>query len=90
MKLWILRPIITEEQERKKKHNWEPWYDKVFGFIIRANSSQEARELAQKKPGSECGAYYRKKVWLDPAITTCKELKQTGKTELIMYDFRAA
>lgn len=43
MKLWLLRPI----------KDWIPWYDKSFGFVIRAESEDAAREMADKNRENE-------------------------------------
>lgn len=40
MKIWLLRPIDGCDE-------WNPWYDKAFGFVVCANSEQEAREAAR-------------------------------------------
>jgi hypothetical protein len=44
MKLWLLRP-------KEGRSHWEPWYDKAFGFVVRANSETEARKLASGDAG---------------------------------------
>lgn len=36
MKIWLLRPIDGCDE-------WNPWYDKAFGFVVRAAREQEAR-----------------------------------------------
>ena len=48
MKLWLVRPIETDDDGDDP---WEPWYDKAFGFVIRAESDQKAREIANEKWG---------------------------------------
>lgn len=35
MKLWLLRPIETEGPNL-----WDPWYDKAFGFVVRAKNGK--------------------------------------------------
>ena len=46
MKLWHLYP----NPDRPKENDpWEPWYDKAFGFIIRAAAAQEAREMIKRE-----------------------------------------
>lgn len=80
MKLYLLRPIHKEGDDP-----WDPWYDKCFGFVVRASSSEKARELASKENGDE-GA----KVWLDPSYSTCAELATRGGEMVVIKDFAAA
>ena len=76
MKLWILTPKVK----------WDPWYDKAFGFVIRAKTEVKARELASENAGDE-----GKEVWMNVGITTCIPLNQTGPEEkVILIDFHAA
>lgn len=79
MKLYILKP-------REKDPNWEPWYDKTFGVVVRANSVKEAREIASSKGRGGEGS----KVWLTSKHVICEELKQDGEAGLILQDFAAA
>lgn len=39
MKLWLLRPVVGLDEN---DNPWWPWYDKAFGFVVRAET--EARE----------------------------------------------
>lgn len=78
MKLWLLQPIEGQAA-------WERWYDKAFGFVVRAKTEAEARELASEDCGDE-----GKMCWLDSAQSTCEELTRKGKSGVIMRDFRAA
>lgn len=80
-KLYILRPNVEEGL----KDLWEPWYDKAFGFVVRAVSPEKARELASKESGDE-GI----KAWLDPAYSSCEELHPRGGEMIIIKDFNAA
>ena len=75
MKLWILRPV----------EDWEPWYDKAFGFIVCAETKKEARKLASSDAGNE-----GKEVWFDSKLTSCKELKPIKKKRIILKDFASA
>ena len=43
MELWILRAM---ENLPKFDDPWEPWYNKAFGFVIRAGNEESARRLA--------------------------------------------
>lgn len=89
-KLYILRPVKDDPQ-------WEPWYDKAFGFVVCATSHLEARKLAQAEAGDETQGEWKEgegysevNVWLDPVHTSCTELKPANKSEVIMQDFHAA
>lgn len=78
MKLWLLRP-------REGQAAWERWYDKAFGFVVRAKTEAEARKLAGENCGDEGDA-----CWLDSAQSTCEELTRKGKSCVIIQDFHAA
>ena len=78
MKLWLLRPIDGVK-------DWEPWYDKAFGNVVRAEDETGARELAALKEGAE-----GKDAWLNNKKSTCIELTTEGKAEHIIQDFAAA
>lgn len=93
MKLWILRPV---EDLEKGDNPWEPWYDKVFGFVVRAGNEKEARIIAQENAGDEKRrVFLGKKMadtstpWLDVKYSTCVELEANGEAEMIMKDFAA-
>jgi len=77
MKLYILQPIVP----------WKPWYDKMFGIIVRATTAKEAREMAQSEAGDESR---NKEVWLMPQLTTCELLKVTGEKGMVLRDYWAA
>jgi len=96
--LWLLRP--REEVLTRESHPWRPWFDKVFGFVVRAESEGEARELAQGAAGNEGLGIYRALgcddeetavgVWLQPRYTTCDVLDAEGKTTVVLIDRRGA
>ncbi len=86
MKLWILRPVDGDAF-------WEPWYDKCFGFIVRAETETKARALAQTCGGDEKRDHPYPKTrpaWTSPKHSTCTELMPEGVTEVVMNDFHAA
>ncbi len=83
MKLWLLRPFENAPE-------WEPRYDKAFGFVVRAATEQEARALTDGNTGDECDYKDRVNPWLDPAKSTCVELSQEGEAAVILRDFAAA
>ena len=78
MKLWILRPI-------NELANWSPWYDKAFGFVVRAIDETSARIEAAKQCGEE-GA----DAWVDKKLSSCEELQSNGPIEVVLRDFSSA
>lgn len=72
MKLYLLTPVSR----------WKPWYDKVMGLVVRAESEDHARDLASSVSGDE-GA----DAWRDSALTKCVELTSDGPAGLILRDF---
>jgi len=86
MKLWLLRPVSDG-----KGSPWHPWYDKAFGFIVRAETEQRARELAQAQGGDEVRAYRVASIpaWTDPTLSTCVEVTTDGEQEVVLCDFRS-
>ncbi len=92
MTLWLLKPIYIKGDDP-----WEPWYDKVFGFVVRAETEQRAREIANENGGDELRGKFMgnqtsntEAPWLDPMYSTCQELLLDGPEELVMQDFHAA
>jgi len=92
MKLWLLRPA----KKLPEDNAWEPWYDKAFGFVVRAETEERARQIANKNGGQETGDImydiYRVggNPWLDPKQSTCVELTVSGKEMMIIRDFMSA
>ena len=94
MKLWILRPV---DGLAKTDNPWEPWYDKAFGFVVRAETEAEARDLADADAGDENRGEFMgrstantKAPWKDAAYSTCVELLPEGAAEVVMKDFASA
>ena len=85
MRLWLLRPINLDIEDDP----WEPWYDKAFGFVVRAETEEKARHLIADDEiftyGDE-GAL----AWLDPKLSSCVELLSDGEEEIIIRDFAKA
>lgn len=83
MKLWILDPIDSNFEA------WEPWYDKSFQHVVRAETETEARELANNAGGDETGPISGKVYrtggdpWLDPKQSTCVEIPTEGDAEVL-------
>jgi hypothetical protein len=94
MKIYELRPA---DNLPINDNPWEPWYDKNFGFIIRADNEKEAREIANQNAGEENrGVFFNEKIantntpWLDEKYSTCIEILNEGEKGLIMQDFARA
>lgn len=75
MKLWELYPV----------EDWKPWYDRAFGFVVRAETELEARKLAAGDAGNEGSD-----VWLNEKLTSCDELFIEGDHEIVIRDLRRA
>ena len=82
MKLWILKPV---ENLRKNDDPWEPWYNKSFGFVVRAETEESARKFASEQSGDENSAS-----WLDAKYSSCAELTTEGETGVVIQDFHAS
>jgi len=78
MKIFHLTP-------KENTGHWEEWYDKAFGFVVRAENEDEARILASKEAGDEGGS-----VWINNNFTYCIELKGEGEKGVIIRDFASA
>ena len=94
MKLWILRPVdgLTDND-----NPWKPWYNKAFGFVVRADTEEKARAIAHDEAGDENRGKFlgketatTKQPWKDAKFSTCTELLAKGKAGLVMQDFSAA
>lgn len=84
MKLYLLRPI-DENDVGSLDNPWEPWYDKAFGFVVRAKDEETARKLASEKCGDE-----KANAWLDAKYSTCDELTSNGEAKVVIRDFASA
>ncbi|MFA5165656.1 MAG: hypothetical protein WC481_08880 [Candidatus Omnitrophota bacterium] len=84
MKLWLLRPKEGLPENEGPLNPWEPWYDKTFGFVIRAETEGEARKIAK----GDCDCEGRS-AW-SSAFSTCIELLPEGESGIIIKDFARA
>ncbi len=86
LKLYILRPVYREDGGIPKGGPWDPWYDKTFGAVIRADSEAKARQLmASDYRGAEGGP-----AWINPTLSTCELLTVDGAVGAVITDFRRA
>ena len=81
MKLWLLRP---NDDLPSNDDPWHPWFDKCFGFVVRAESDQEARQYAHEEAGDE--KTDKGSPWLNPKYSTCEELTHSGDSGVIIKD----
>jgi hypothetical protein len=79
MKLWILRPIKTMNSP------WDPWYDKCFGMVIRAESEKLARSLASRHCGAEGS-----EPWQNPTQSSCEIIDREGPEVVLISDIASA
>lgn len=78
MKLWQLTPT---GHGHRRGGPWDPWYDLCFDMVVRAESEDDARAIAQRTEGqSDRGE------WLDPAESNCVELTVDGEPGVIIAD----
>jgi hypothetical protein len=89
MKLWLLRPIppgLTDDDP------WDPWYDKAFGFVVRAETEEQARAFAHDNAGDENreAKANTKEPWKNAKYSSCVELTADGDAEVVIKDFMAA
>ena len=90
MKLWLLKPKqgLPDDMDC---WNWP--YDKVFGFVIRAETEGGARQCAQQHACDESMAADKNGSdtvpWIDDRYTHCVELTQEGDPGVILIDFSA-
>lgn len=94
MKLWLLRPVGydgADYDEADIDPLWNPWYDKTFGFVVRAETEDEARQLAQGEAGDEARESLNgTPAWTSAEHSTCIELTVDGPTEIVIVDNHAA
>ena len=93
-RLWLLRPV---DGLPDKDNPWEPWYDKSFGFVICADSEEEARQLAHANAGDENRGEFleretadTKAPWLNAKYSTCAELTPAHEKGVVLQDFHSA
>ena len=77
MKLWLLQA------------NSDPAWNKVFGgnlgFVIRAASEEDARQMASLVEDDESRIIINP--WKDPSYSDCIELTADGDADIIMTDY---
>ena len=89
MKLWLLRPV---DKLPAKDNPWEAWYDSAFGFVVRADSENAARQIANDNAGDENAGrcYDCETPWLNAKYSSCIELTADGDAGCVIVDFVSA
>ena len=83
MKLYLLRPRLGLLHP-----NPFGGYDSYDGFVVRALSETDARQLVtDETSGDERWNY--PDAWTSSTWSTCEELTASGEQEIIMADFNA-
>jgi len=85
MKLWLLRP---HDRNHPRFDDWDTYQ----GFVISAETPEQARRIAQESGGAETHANNytdRFPAWIDPAYSSCVELEPTAEPGIIISDFNA-
>ena len=59
-------------------------YDKYFGFVVRAESEKEARQIAAGEAADE-----GRDTWFNCNATKCREVPLQGEKGIILSDFSA-
>ena len=76
MRLWILKPVDDSSAP------WLPYFDRMFGFVIRARTEDAARGVA----ASNCGAE-GPDAWLSSKLSTCVEVLAEGSEGVILDNY---
>jgi hypothetical protein len=101
MDIWILKPLLYDGlvtyPVEEGDNPWDPWYDKAFGFVVIAETEQDARIIAHENAGDENRGVFlsqqtskTREPWLDPKYTSCKVLVAGNKPGLVLRDFASA
>ena len=86
-RFYLLRSRHEELPHNKEENPWVPWYDKTFGFVIKATSEKKARKIAQERSGDETGiwGFNDNEVWTDPDLVSCIPLEQYNGDPVVIY-----
>ena len=64
---------------------YNPGYDEYYGFVVRAKNARTARVLAANKAGGYCSEPDKR--WLTKKLTSCRQIKEKGKPEIIASEY---
>lgn len=94
MRLWLLK---ARRELPQGDDPWNPWYDKNFGLVIRAETEERARKIAQDNSADESrGAFLGRNTsettapWLYEKYSSCEELACEGDEEVLLIDHWSA
>lgn len=85
MRLWH---IFARGDLPEHDNPWNPWFDTAVGFVVRAETEQRARELANEMAGDECRR--QDDAWTNSRYSHCHQLPVDGAEGVILRDFDAA
>jgi hypothetical protein len=102
MKLWLLRPVGYDPGDATEDHHpwfnfnregsgspWDPWCDKAFGFVVRAESEAAARAIVVLRDTS-LRVISGEHPWASEKWSTCVELTSDGPVGILIQDFARA
>lgn len=81
MKIYQL--FSKDDDSDGEKNPWRRTYDCAYGFVVCAESEEQARQLAASYCGDE-----KAEAWLDSGFSTCEEVNPL-KPCIILRDFHA-
>ena len=84
MKLWLLKPVEGLGVDSP----WYGIYDCANGFVVRAETEDDARSFADSQGGDETRRPFHD-TWLQPKYATCEELTGDGEPGVVLCDFNA-
>ena len=85
MKLFLLKPNKDLSDDNS------PWYTrwlKCHGFVIKAKTEKGARRVAHWNASNENDYKDELNPWLNPEYSSCVEIINEGKAEVILKDYR--
>lgn len=85
MKIWILLSVENLPENDNPVDPWNSRGDKKFGFVIRAETEEKARNFAHKVSGN--GNRSPRQLWLDSKYTSCNVITNKGQPGILMIDF---
>lgn len=86
MELWLLRPKASLLASDNPWEVQRPFFMPSYGYVIRARTEKEAREMAQSIAGDERLWRLETYPWLDSHYTSVVRIKEHGKREVIIAD----
>ncbi len=87
MTLWLLKP---RDDLPVLDNPWTPSYDRVFGFVVRAESEEEARRMVTRSGETGAEVIRHPDAWLSNDYSICMELTPDGEANIILRDYGIA